>query len=58
MLDDKQRAESDQTRATIIELYCPMLFGLYTKLQEEGFSEERAFQLTGTYFSAMIIQTK
>lgn len=49
MLDDKVRAELDQSRAAIIEVFPSIWRGLYLACVKEGFSELEAMELVKTY---------
>ena len=49
MISDKQRAELDQAAAAIKEFYPPLLWGLFTNLKEQGFTDAQSLYLTGQY---------
>ncbi len=49
MLDAKTRAELDQVRATMVELFPPMWKSLCDALLEEKFDELQAMELLKTY---------
>jgi hypothetical protein len=59
-MDDFQKAnirrqqQMDQHEEAILETLPRLLYRLYTKLQEQGFTEERAFILINTYMSSAL----
>ena len=49
-----ERAKLDQSRAAIVEMWCPLLGAMYRGWQVNGFSEERAFELCIEYMTAIL----
>ena len=45
MLDETKRAETDQAIAQMEEVLPAMIWGLYEKYQESGFTEPQSFEL-------------
>ena len=52
MLDPKKQQTMDQGSAFINEAIPPFLFTFYNRLQEEGFTEGRAFEICKIYLFA------
>ncbi len=56
MLDPKKQAEFEQGAAAMAETFPPMLYGLYRGFIKEGFTEQRAYSLTESYFVALAVR--
>ncbi len=49
MLNDKDRAEFDQGKATLVEIYPPLWWGLYEANMKLGFTPDQSLDLIKTY---------
>lgn len=49
MLNNKMRAELDQSCSMMCELFPPLWYGLYVALLDQGFLESQALELVKVY---------
>ena len=54
MLDEKMRAQLDQSSALLAEMLPPLWWGLYRACVDEGFTESQALELVKTYLSSTV----
>lgn len=54
MLDDKLRAELEQSQAALTEMLPPLWHGLYQGCVKEGFTPQEALRIVETYILATL----
>lgn len=54
MINDKIRAELDQSTQAIVEYFPTLWFNLYKELLEKGFTEYQSLELVKSYLTPVV----